>query len=532
MALVLLKWSAIIAVSISADACIRLHPNYTIDYISNNINVDPSIRYLGIKSSATDCQNSCQDFNYLCDTSSSNIMISNNVPSFDNANCKITFPKSQSTIIVTDDLVAKEYIIEAQVTATEGFELAIVFKNNDNETDTYDYYFAIDFGRDHPITGYDFGGTGNFKQLSIVKPPTLTIAYDRMYTLAVHVNGNHFITYVEGLEHFSTYANPSRTIDESLWTKSYAGVQAWAGGGTVHSFKVIFPNASDHEDEKMDASLSPDTDHDSAILYEASACPSTAHPTIQSANPTNIPSAYPTKFPMKPTGTPTSITHDPTKNPATEVPTTKTPTEAPTRKIPTIYIAAHSPTRKIPTIYIAAHSPTRDGYVLTTAEPENTITSNTGHVEEEAGKADSESEIMTIVAAIAASLIIICLCLGIVFVCCKYYAKDIKNMQNMEKNKEDASPREVMVDEQNHDRTLVMDLQTDRDCSIEMKPNRKRSESSDSEELYGAGSDNVANTAKGETADENNGVETGGVEADSLTRTPQQNKSDENTSDQ
>eukprot|EP01083_Nonionella_stella_P076442 208291_1 len=422
------------AVAINADGCIRSHPNYTIDYISNNLNNDPSIRYLGTKPSATDCQNSCQNLNYLCDKSSSDASRSSHFdPWFDNANCEITIPNGDVYVSLTDDLVAKEYIIEAQFTITDEWEAGIYFKSNyynvtelftDASSLSYEYFFGItpvpDTG--HGFTGYwhvENAGESGHHILSNASTPT-NITYNTMYTLQVHVHDNDFVTYIDGDVHFSSYSYPLEKIDESLWTNSYAGVYVWDGGGIVHSFKVIFPDASDDQDDKVcaayiydtvdgdchgyygnnyaqiEASLSPNMRYESAVIYAT--CPPTPRPT-----------SIPTETP---TGTPTSF-------PTTKTPTTRSP-----------IIIAYEQTR----------NPTPFTSEIDTISSSTLSTRYGGTQAPKSAQSSQTNTVSNSLLVIMASLLIICLCLCILLVYYKYFAKSIGSTfesNASEKNKED-----------------------------------------------------------------------------------------------
>eukprot|EP01083_Nonionella_stella_P076443 208292_1 len=525
------------AVAINADGCIRSHPNYTIDYISNNLNNDPSIRYLGTKPSATDCQNSCQNLNYLCDKSSSDASRSSHFdPWFDNANCEITIPNGDVYVSLTDDLVAKEYIIEAQFTITDEWEAGIYFKSNyynvtelftDASSLSYEYFFGItpvpDTG--HGFTGYwhvENAGESGHHILSNASTPT-NITYNTMYTLQVHVHDNDFVTYIEGDVHFSTYLHPSEAINASSWAhQNYAGVYTWDASAVMHSFKVIFPDASDNPDEllcaayiydtvygdchgyygnnytQIETSLSSHTLYDCAILYPSVTCDPTAHPTtsIPTVNPTNIPTKTPTKTPT----TTLYPTHDPTVEPTTDEPTTKIPTASPLR-VPTI------------NAYVVTSDPT-----FSEAEVDgshSTTTSATGVGGTQAPKpnpADTGAQIMTEVAIILASLFIICLCVGIVFVYHKYYAKntpetyasEFNAIEVIEKDKEDGvlPPGGVMVCEEDRDRDGTM-VSTD-----SLYDNMERANDSHGSDLiHRQKSDNEDLYDKMETANDTHGSE-------------------------
>eukprot|EP01083_Nonionella_stella_P090281 252238_1 len=337
---------SMIFVDTISGLCINSHPGHTIGYIVNHTNTDSSIRYLGSKSSVNDCQNSCHDFNYVCDKSSSDVFdnINGINPLFDNANCEITFPQGAAAAVsLTSDLIAKEYIIDAQITATSGVQIGIYFRSDQAG---YGYFFVMKLRGDTTCkTGYHCG-TNCENVLSNDVPPT-TIDVGIMYNLSVHVHDRHFVTYFEGDTHFSTYSNPSDKFG-SQWGKSYAGVFVWNGAGIIHSFKLTFPDASDNADERfcaaflydtssnhcygyygtdyahLESSLSSNSRYDSAIRYDSNTCPPTGpdpmpQPTVNpTSNPTLEPTTQPTQAP-NPTFKPVDTTVTPTSRPSTGV---------------------------------------------------------------------------------------------------------------------------------------------------------------------------------------------------------------------
>eukprot|EP01083_Nonionella_stella_P287112 977272_1 len=338
-----------ILIDVLSGFCIQSHPDSTITFISNNINSDSSIRYLGTTSSATNCQNSCQDFNYLCDTSSSNVIDSGDI-TFDNANCEIICGVTgDAYIVITDDLVSSEYIIDVELTISQGEEAGMFWKSNadgdgsDISSNYRDYYFGIDPTSDIGVTGYDE------PTYNILDKHDATMSLGTRYTIRSHVHDRGFTNYVNGQTHYSS----SSSQIPSSWTDSYAGLYLWdVDDVTYHSFKITFPDASDNSDEmvcaaylydtnndncygyygtnyaQLESTISSNSRYDSAIIY-SDTCP----------NPTKKPTPNPTKRPTpQPTPNPTKRpTPKPTLNPSKRpTPTpTKTPTPKPTNPVGT-----------------------------------------------------------------------------------------------------------------------------------------------------------------------------------------------------
>eukprot|EP01083_Nonionella_stella_P301191 1031962_1 len=333
--------------------CIESHPNYAITYISNNINSDSSIRYLGSKSSANDCQNSCQDFNYLCDTSSANV-IDSGALTFDNANCEITVGDTgDAYITLTDDLVVREYIIDVEVTIYGGREAGLYWKSNsdgdgsDVSNNYRDYYFGPD-----PIAGKCVTGKDD-PTYHVLSDKSMSLNHGTRYTLRAHVHDYSFVTYLNGQQHYSSSFSEIPTS----WTESYAGLYVYSIDSAVyHSFKMTFPDSSDNSDEmvcaaylydtnnnncygyygtnyaQLESTISSNSRYDSAILYSNTCPPTGPPPTPQpTPNPTKRPTPNPTKRPTpNPTKRPT-----PNPTPKPTPPPTPSPTPRPTNPVGT-----------------------------------------------------------------------------------------------------------------------------------------------------------------------------------------------------
>eukprot|EP01083_Nonionella_stella_P307080 1077959_1 len=361
--MVLLFFVIIITIS-NANQCIRSHSDYTIDYISNNANTDSSIRYLGTQSSTIDCQNSCRDLNYLCDTSSSNVFVNDFKPQFNNESCSITYAwpsyDSTSTVFLTSDLIAKEYILDASLTVTAGREAGVLWKSNFKENDDYlDYYFGFDVA-DNIVVSAQTKGHSNPTWV-VLDSASVSLEHNTRYNLTVHVKNTAFTTYLNGEEYYDA-SSDNHAIDKAIFTGSCAGMYCYRSDVVFHSFTMRFPDATDNQDElscaaymydKVDGhcygyygdnyalietSLSKDTEykHDSAVLYNRVTCAPTIAPTTPSRTPTLPPSLKPSLLPtslptLPPSGTPSRshiLTSDPSLNPTFQ-PTLK-PTPGPT----------------------------------------------------------------------------------------------------------------------------------------------------------------------------------------------------------
>eukprot|EP01083_Nonionella_stella_P087540 243608_1 len=358
-----------ITIYISANPCIDSYPGHTIDYITNNIGNDSFIYYLGKKSSTNECQQSCVHLNYLCDTSADDLIgdLTSTV-SFDPDNCEITASLGDASLLLTSDLISKEYIIDAQVTPTEiNDEIGIFFKTDIRENTEIDYFFHIDLDSNEVVTGYETSPS-DYSALS-TDALSLTFAANIPYNLTVHVIGTQFTTYLNGEVH---YADPTYHIDESTFQFSYVGVYVWHADAILHSLKIRFPDATDNQDEKVcaayqfdktsgtcygyygndyaaiESSLAPNAQHDSSIFYDSTCEPSTA-PFDPTPSRTRYPSASPSQPPIvetpNPTATP-SQSHAATPNPTSTPSNSRYPTVSPTRypsTMPTVFPSYNPP---------------------------------------------------------------------------------------------------------------------------------------------------------------------------------------------
>eukprot|EP01084_Bolivina_argentea_P004966 9399_1 len=351
----------------SNAVCIRSYPNHTIQHIVNNMN-DPSIMYLGDRTSTTDCINNCMDLNYLCDKSHSNVFTftddSSNPFIFDNTDCSAQSTHSGSygsMALLTSNIIAREYIIQIQLTITSGTEGGIVFKAQ--QSDEWNYWVFVNadsntmptgpYETNHDTPWWDNDDLG-------------TINYNQKYNLSIHVINNTFQRYLNQQPIGNQY-----TIDESKWTQSHAGVITWRGSVIYHSFKLEFPNNNDNQDKYIckaymydkqqqrcygyygndftvieNSVSSNQIQYDSGIIYDT--CPPTQYPTTQ---PTSTPTSPTTTHPT--TNIPTT-TNPTTNNPTTAAPITSQPTTsqptAPTTTQPTTYMpTTFEPTTSIPT---------------------------------------------------------------------------------------------------------------------------------------------------------------------------------------
>eukprot|EP01083_Nonionella_stella_P017711 49599_1 len=349
---------------INANPCIHSYPDHTIDYITTNIGTDPSVYYLGKKASTNECQLSCMHLNYLCDTSAGDVISPNGVQ-VDVDACEITIAEvnynKNAELFLTDDLVSREYIIEAQVTLTTGMETGIYWKAPDASThpnDFISYAFAVDFTVGS--TGKLFvqiEQSGSYEFLKYVKPAYPSIQANQKYTLTVHVDGTQFSTYINDILFYVSSSN-NHQIDETIYQSSYAGLYAWSAGAIWHSWKMQFPDATDNQDEKfcaaymydksggncygyygddhasIESSLNHDTQHDSAVLHDSTCDPSTSPSSDPTRIPSNDPSTSrsPTLSPSDPTRTPSQspiATANPTPSPSQSLHPTASPTRYP-----------------------------------------------------------------------------------------------------------------------------------------------------------------------------------------------------------
>eukprot|EP01083_Nonionella_stella_P283961 966571_1 len=176
---------------INSNSCIYLHPDHNIEYISGQRNTDPFVVYLGQKLSANECQNSCIDLNYLCDKSIDDVWYDTNSNfeyQFDAQTCAITLlspdiADSGSGLVLSPDIMSREYIIETQLTITSLWEAGVFWKSNIQQGDAMrDYYFAIDPKTPMALTGYEIPYTQLKTGL-----PSFGSNHNTKYNLTVHV---------------------------------------------------------------------------------------------------------------------------------------------------------------------------------------------------------------------------------------------------------------------------------------------------------------------------------------------------------
>eukprot|EP01083_Nonionella_stella_P274090 930228_1 len=386
---------------INANPCIRSYPGHTIEYITTDIATDSSIYYLGKKASTNECHLSCMNLNYLCDTSAADVISPSDVQ-VDLDTCQITaslVPQDENAILyLTDDLVSKEYVIEAHVTLTEsnGCEVGIYWKASDASTPSNDIdYVAYSFGVDlcdgkRFVVVSESSGSTSF--IETKKPSGITVESNRKYNLTLHVDGTQFTTYVDGQLYYAS-SDANHQIDETVFKWSYAGLYAWTQGAVWHSWTMRFPDPTDNKDEKVcaaymydksggscygyygddytsiESSLAPDTQHDSAVLYHYT-CDPTASP---SSDPTTrIPSQTPI-LTSNQTPTPSQspiLSSDPTRTPSqTPILTsnqTPTPSQSP--------ILSSDPTRTPSQTHILTsnQTPTPSQSPILTSDPTRT----------------------------------------------------------------------------------------------------------------------------------------------------------------
>eukprot|EP01083_Nonionella_stella_P058884 154133_1 len=303
----------------SGNQCIRSYLNHTIHYISNNISNDSSIRYLGLRSSTIECQNSCRDLNYLCDTSTDNILARENATiAFDNATCEIKISdvgtsSFGTTLIITDNITSNEYIIEVEFTANNGYsiwdEAGVSWRGTTDVSNLYSYWFgtiASTIFVEQCYVGYNDPLQSN-KYIALGYISCTTPARGTKSVIRVHINGLTFTTYSEGEEVYSD----TMQLDSNWPNARYAAIWIVSLDVTFHSFKMIFPNPMDNNDElicaayiydtvdgycygyygddynAIETSVSLDPQSDSGIIYDSDICP-TADP------PSQIPSVSPT----------------------------------------------------------------------------------------------------------------------------------------------------------------------------------------------------------------------------------------------
>eukprot|EP01083_Nonionella_stella_P203404 742201_1 len=360
--------STVLAITRSASPCIRSYTDHTINYISNNMNIDSDITYLGHKTSANDCQNSCSDFNYLCGTSSANIGLQDGATIvFDSDNCAIEIygdaDNKSPKLTITEDLKASEYIIEVELTMHVGYEAGFWFKANNDMSNHWDYWVGMDpgdSGGSQVIAGWDEGSA--YEEL--LKTDNYGPSFNTRTTVSAHIDGNNLKTYFEDSGTMKTQ-HYSGTMKTDSRFAGYAGLWTYEMDATYHSFKIAFPDTNDNADETfcasylydksnsecygyygnnydaIETSLASDTQqiYDSAILYHSGICPSigtTPQPSpLPTKRPTTPPSKQPTAPPTKrPTAPPNKLptappTTPPTAKPSNPGPSSSNPTRSP-----------------------------------------------------------------------------------------------------------------------------------------------------------------------------------------------------------
>eukprot|EP01083_Nonionella_stella_P164215 542893_1 len=355
--------STVLAITRSASPCIRSYTDHTINYISNNMNIDSDITYLGHKTSANDCQNSCSDFNYLCGTSSANIGLQDGATIvFDSDNCAIEIygdaDNKSPKLTITEDLKASEYIIEVELTMHAGYEAGFWFKANNDMSNQWDYYVGMDpgdSGGSQVIAGWDEGSA--YEEL--LKTDNYGPSFNTRTTVSAHIDGNNLKTYFEDSATMKTQ-HYSGTMKTDSRFAGYAGLWTYEMDATYHSFKIAFPDTNDNADETfcasylydksnsecygyygnnydaIETSLASDTQqiYDSAILYHSGICPSigtTPQPSpLPTKRPTTPPSKQPTAPPTKrPTAPPNKLPTAPPTTPPTPGPYSSNPTRSP-----------------------------------------------------------------------------------------------------------------------------------------------------------------------------------------------------------
>eukprot|EP01083_Nonionella_stella_P008332 23962_1 len=334
-------------ITITNGECTESYIDKSITYIENN-KAASTIYYLGTKASATQCRDSCIDFNYLCDKSSSSIMCFTTATcesiSFNTATCEISLfnaAASELYVKITDEpILSSNYIIEVELTQIEGFEAGLYWKGSNDMNNYYDYYFCMD-PDDGCITGYD--DPNDFVTIGAGPPAP---SFNTRHTIRVTISGSSFTTELDGQLVYS--GNLRSSHDPYGW----AGIWTATANAIFHSFKVTFPSGGNEEkictayllDESnrcygyygtdfssIQESISPKSDYHSGILYFPGDCPT--------PNPTKTPTAYPSK---KATPNPTlKATVIPTHNPTLKP--TPNPTSDPTFKPTSFLLNAKNP---------------------------------------------------------------------------------------------------------------------------------------------------------------------------------------------
>eukprot|EP01083_Nonionella_stella_P171050 583432_1 len=368
----------IFLVVIEGEPCNQSFIDTKIGYITDHLNDAHSrsnvysIYYLGTKLSATDCLESCIDFNYLCDKSPNNIYMhdepsGSSIWEFNNSSCSITISIDDQTLeawgSLTPNITANEYIIDLQLSIpTNSRDAGVTFKANNYGYTSYNIYLnAVD----DVVTRFYY--TDHINGQSWVEDDLSknTIDWNVIHDVQVHVTHDKYTVSLNGQQIYLE----TDSFPPEYGGANYAGIYIYdedaSTTATYHSFRVRYPDSSDNDDEfvcaayvfdngnndcfgyygndysAIENSLSVDTTHASGILYDI--CPSTSYPTSSptksltkqpSHNPTETPIVDHTEAPMQ---DPTQyLSHVPSVSP------TKSPL-VPTHKI----IASHHSNRDL-----------------------------------------------------------------------------------------------------------------------------------------------------------------------------------------
>eukprot|EP01083_Nonionella_stella_P120965 363049_1 len=349
------------------SSCIETYPDSVINYIINNADNDTeNIYYLGNKTTATDCLNTCINFNYLCDKSLNNtntfLPVSNLGDTFswgfDNANCSIvgSVEYSEVFLLLTPNISANNYIIHSQITLSEGSDAGIAFKTKESEHLAYVVYLNPVMSE---ITMFHYTGPNGDYIYDYDEASPVLIEYNATYNLQVHIADNLFNVSLNGVAIYSS----TEPFPSSYSSANEAGIYLLdvyhdPTRAIFHSFEITFPDSNDNDDELrcaayvykndcygyygndyhiMQTSISTNTSYDSGIVYET--CPLTMDPTktpskspiALTLDPTKTPSEAPSKSPIALTFDPTALPSDsPSKQPIVSHPiVAKNPTNAP-----------------------------------------------------------------------------------------------------------------------------------------------------------------------------------------------------------
>ena len=281
---------------------------------------DIDVIYLGNTSlSKDDCLEACIDSNFLCDVSSLNEVYKNGQTEwiYNDGDCSIRgtlsgSQKNKESVALVADISADEYIIELNVSVSEGRDVGIIFKANDPNIWSQVGY-GIDFRTNEVIIFEYPDNNPDGWDYAYYETSPISLQYDTMYSLKVHVIGTQYMAYLNEQQIFSSFFLPS-------YSGNYAGIYMYdvsssiATVATFHSFTVSYPNSNDaflctaytfdtnsnecygyygNDYDALKNSLFEDADYQSAILYNT--CPPTNAQSAQSniatiKNPTAKPS--------------------------------------------------------------------------------------------------------------------------------------------------------------------------------------------------------------------------------------------------